>query len=234
MRKLIVANYKMNGNCEFFAEVQKKVNDLKVKDTNLVLCPPFVYLNKLNKLNKQIALGVQDVSNEINTKSTGQISPNMIKEFGAKYAIVGHSERRANGETDELVSQKVAVCVDNDLIPIICVGEKTKNSSISVLKKQVQSALSKIKCGKVIFAYEPVWAIGSGEIPTNENINKASGIIKSTAKKCGFDVDMLYGGSVNEKNCVELLKSEIDGFLLGGVSLKIDAYLKLVSEVENA
>lgn len=233
MQKLIVANYKMNGNSEFYNSVKSVINNLKVKDTEIVLCPPFIYLPNLKIKNKKVFVGVQDISIEVNSKSTGQISPNMIKEFGASYAIIGHSERRAIGETDDTVAYKVFNAVNNNINPIICVGEENKHSSLDVLKQQVVRALSKVK-KNVIFAYEPVWAIGSGEIPTISQINDAIYIIKSTANKIGFkDVKVLYGGSVNELNYKDLLKSNADGFLLGGISLNLEKFISLVQGVEN-
>ena len=233
MQKLIVANYKMNGNAEFYDSVKSVMNNLKVKDTEIVLCPPFIYVPNLKINNKNISVGVQDISIEINKKSTGQISPIMIKEFGAKYAIIGHSERRAIGESNEIVAAKVLNAVNNDLTPIICVGEEDKKSSLDILVKQVETALSE-NYDNIIFAYEPVWAIGSGEIPTNSQINKALNIIKETASKKGLNnIKVLYGGSVNDTNYMELLKTEADGFLLGGISLNTDKLISLIQGVEN-
>ena len=233
MQKLIVANYKMNGNAEFYDSVKSVMNNLKVKDTEIVLCPPFIYVPNLKINNKNISVGVQDISIEINKKSTGQISPIMIKEFGAKYAIIGHSERRAIGESNEIVAAKVLNAVNNDLTPIICVGEEDKKSSLDILVKQVETALSE-SYDNIIFAYEPVWAIGSGEIPTNSQINKALNIIKETASKKGLNnIKVLYGGSVNDTNYMELLKTEADGFLLGGISLNTDKLISLIQGVEN-
>ena len=233
MQKLIVANYKMNGSAEFYNSVKSVMNNLKVKDTEIVLCPPFIYLPNLKINNKNISVGVQDISSEINKKSTGQISPSMVKEFGAKYAIIGHSERRAMGESNEIVAAKVLNAVNNGLTPIICVGEEDKKSSLDILVKQVETALSE-NYDNIIFAYEPVWAIGSGEIPTNSQINKALNIIKETTSKKGLNnIKVLYGGSVNDTNYMELLKTEADGFLLGGISLNTDKLISLIQGVEN-
>ena len=104
MNKLIVANYKMNGNADFYKKVSQKVNSLKLKDT-VVLCPPFVYMSSLKLRNEKVCLGSQDIAGDVNKKSTGQISPKMLKEFDAKYSIVGHSERREIGETDYMISR---------------------------------------------------------------------------------------------------------------------------------
>lgn len=234
MHKLIVANYKMNGNISFYKSVQKTIKNLKVKDTEIVLCPPFVYVANLKIKNKNVSVGVQDISDAQNTKSTGQISSNMLAEFGVKYAIVGHSERRAIGETNEMVANKVLNATENNIVPIVCVGEENKKSSVDIVKEQVQTALSKIKSDNVIFAYEPVWAIGSGEIPNNKKIDKVISLIKDSAKESGFsNIKVLYGGSVNEQNYKDLLLTKADGFLLGGISLKLEKFISLVKGVDN-
>lgn len=228
MRKLIVANFKMNGDSEFYRSYIKNINKRLDKDTNFVLCPPFVYLSEFSKLKNKNAIGCQDIANIVNTKSTGQISPKMLKEFDVKYAVVGHSERRANGETDNLIAEKVDVCLSHEISPIICVGEPKKSSKIDYIINQVKIALSKNKNDSVIFAYEPIWAIGTGDIPTISKINKAIDLIKNTAKEMGANVQVLYGGSVNKENYIDLLNSKADGFLLGGVSLKVDDYIEIV------
>lgn len=227
MKKLLVANYKMNGNKGFYQKVNKSLNKLKLEDT-VVLCPPFVYMPFLNIKNKNIFVGAQDITNVVNTKSTGQTSPDMLKEFNAKFVIIGHSERRAIGETDFLVADKVCVAHAADLIPIICIGEQTKASGLGILENQVRVALSKAEKKEIIFAYEPIWAIGSGEQPTVEKIDEALNIIKNVSKEVGYEVKTLYGGSVNLSNYKEVCKSCADGFLMGGVSNKIDEFVKIL------
>lgn len=224
---IFVANYKMNGDKNFYSEVNKVMNKLKSKDT-VILCPPFVYMPFLDVKNKNMFLGSQDVCAVENKKSTGQISAKMLNELNVDYALIGHSERREIGETDEIVSKKVMLAQENGIIPIVCVGEKTKTSRLDVLKLQVEIALSNAQNKEIIFAYEPIWAIGSGEIPTIERINKALNLIKQIAKEKGFDVKVLYGGSVNLSNHNELKTSVADGFLMGGVSLKLDDFCAIV------
>ena len=131
MHKLVVANYKMNGNKEFYTFVQKKLNKLNIKDTNVVLCPPFVYLPFFKIKNNKITLGVQDISNIQKNKATGQTGPEMIVEFDARYAIIGHSERRAMGESNIIIAEKVKIAHDNGIEPIICVGGKSKTIKAS-------------------------------------------------------------------------------------------------------
>lgn len=231
MKKLVVANYKMNGNINFYKRINKVVNKLKVKDTNIILCPPFVYMPFFKLKNKNVFLGAQDVSMNDDDKSTGQICGKMLKEFNVKYCIVGHKERRELGETSEIVATKVKMAQIEDIVPIICVGEQTKTTNLNVLVGQVESALGKAENKELIFVYEPIWAIGTGKQPSKTKINKALKIIKDTAKKCGFNVLVLYGGSVNKTNIKEVSKCEADGVLLGGVSLKIDEFVEICKGV---
>ena len=227
MKKLLVANYKMNGDKNFYQKVNKVFNKLKSEDT-IILCPPFVYMPLLKIKNKSVCIGAQDVSNNDNKKSTGQISAKMLKDFGVQYCIIGHSERRAIGETDSIVAEKVFNAQKEDIVPIICVGEESFGEDLGVLTSQVEIALSKAENKEIIFAYEPVWAIGTGEQPTVTNIKKALKFIKITAKHCGHSVKVLYGGSVNASNYKEIKKSGVDGYLMGGVSLKLDEFVKIV------
>lgn len=227
MKKLFVANYKMNGDKNFYQKINKIVNKLKVKDT-VILCPPFVYMPFFKIKNKSVFLGSQDICTVENKKSTGQISARMLKEFDVKYSIIGHSEKREIGETDYVVSQKVEYAQQNGLIPIVCVGEKTKSAKLEVVIEQVKMALANAKSNDVIFAYEPIWAIGTGEQPSVNKINKAIKLIKGTAKECGFDCLVLYGGSVNLSSSKELNASNADGYLMGGVSHKIDEFVAIV------
>lgn len=227
MKKLLVANYKMNGNKNFYLNVDKVINNQKLEDT-VILCPPFVYMPFFNIKNENVKLGSQDIASVESKKSTGQINASMLKEFNVQYSIIGHSERRELYETNEIVANKVKYAQENGIIPIVCVGEQTKTANLNILLEQVKIALSKAQKMEIIFAYEPIWAIGTGEKPTVEQINDAIKIIKETAMDCGFDVRVLYGGSVNEKNYKEILTSNADGLLMGGVSLKVDDFIKIV------
>ena len=234
MHKYIVANYKMNGNSKFYVDAMKKINKVRCKDTKIILCPPFVYLSNLNIKNKYVELGAQDVSIQENKKSTGQISSNMLNEFKVKYVIVGHSERRAIHETDEMVSNKVKNALEHNIVPIVCVGEEKKNSKLDLVLEQVKIALTNVKQGdNIIFAYEPVWAIGSGETPTIKRINKVVEAIKNVIKEREINPICLYGGSVGRCNYQELNEADIDGFLIGGTSLKVDDFIEIAKGVDN-
>ncbi len=235
--RFVVANYKMNGNKKFYVSAQKKLNTLKLKDTKLVLCPPFVYVQNLKIKNKRIFLGVQNISSAVNNKSTGEISTKMLNDLGVKFVIVGHSERRALGESDEIVVKKVINAINSNITPIVCVGENGTNAGLDEVKNQVKAVLKGLKAGKIdkdreiIFAYEPVWAIGTGKIPTISEINKAVKLIRTSAK--GYNIKVLYGGSVSGDNYAEIFSAQIDGFLLGGVSLKVDEFTKIVKGVDE-
>lgn len=226
--KLLVANYKMNGDKNFYKAIQKVVNKVKVKDTKIVLCPPFVYMPFFKIKNKDIELGSQDISNVLNKQSTGQTSPKMLNEFNVTYTLIGHSERRALGETNEIVADKVKLAHEYNITPIVCVGESSKTANLDILVEQVKTALSKAENKQVIFAYEPLWAIGSGEQPTVERINQAIELIDETAKSVDFVTSVLYGGSVNATNYKEIEKSKASGLLMGGVSLKINDFVKIL------
>jgi len=222
---IFVANYKMNGDKNFYIKVNKIFSKFKSLDT-IVLCPPFVYTPFLNF--KKVNVGVQDLACVENKQSTGEISASMLADLGVKYAIVGHSERRAMGETDEMVALKVNMAQSYGITPIVCVGEKGKKDKVDVVSDQVKAALSMRVNDDIIFAYEPIWAIGSGEIPTVKQIDKVLKLIKDTATSCGVSTNVLYGGSVNLKNHKELRISTADGFLMGGVSLKLDDFVSII------
>lgn len=224
---IFVANYKMNGDKKFYQKVNKIFNKLESEDT-VILCPPFVYMSSLKLKNENVFLGSQDIAGYINKKSTGQISPIMLEEFNVKYSIVGHSEMREIGETDYMISRKVHMAHEFGIVPIVCVGEMNKDDALDILQQQVSIALSKAQQKEVVFAYEPVWAIGTGEQPTIKQINNAVKLIKQTAKECGYNVKVLYGGSVNLSSYEGLKKSNVDGFLMGGVSLKLDEFIQIV------
>lgn len=235
MRRLIVANYKMNGDKKLFAKIIKEVNKVKVRDTKIVLCPPFVYLDEFNLKNKNVELGCQDITNQENSKSTGQISPKMLLEFGVKYVIIGHSERRKIGETDEQINQKINICLNNKLKPIICVGEEKKSDKLDIVLEQINYALKNIDNNIIpIIAYEPVWAIGTGKLPAVNRINKMTRMIKAHLEKLGYiDSSILYGGSVGIDNYKMISDADIDGFLLGGVSLRIKEFIEIVKGIDN-
>lgn len=234
MHKIIVANYKMNGSKKLYRSILNKLNKLELKDTELILCPPFLYVPFFKISNDAIHLGVQDISNVINKKSTGQISPEMAKEFGVEYSIVGHSERRSLGETDELINQKIKVSLSSGITPILCVGERSKDESSNMVLNQMKNAIKGIKNHlKLIIAYEPVWAIGTGEIPSVAHVNRVTKSLRKYLDKVDIDYKILYGGSISDKNYQDMQRSDIDGFLVGGVSLEVNKFIEIVKGIDN-
>ena len=185
-----------------------------------------------------IGLGAQNVSKTSCGAYTGEVSATQLKSMGVKYCIVGHSERRKyQHETDEEINQKVKLLLKEEIIPIICVGEEKEeretNRQNEVIAKELEEALKDLTIEekkKVIIAYEPIWAIGTGLIPTNEEIEKIINLIKCHLP----NTKVLYGGSANENNIEELRKiSVIDGYLLGGISLKLEKLDIFLEKLEN-
>jgi len=233
-KKFCVANWKMNMNHDDSIEFLKRFRtyDLINNNTEIVICPSYTSL--FSCMNFQglpnVSWGAQDVSCKIDGSNTGEISIEMIENLGSSYVIVGHSERRASfNETNEHVAQKFINIYNSNLTPILCVGEEyedRKNETFaSTLKKQINSALSKISNFNkdIVLAYEPVWAIGSGASADIKTISETHALIKNiinkyTLKNC--NIWLLYGGSVNEDNSSEIISLEdVDGFLIGGASL---------------
>lgn len=243
MVKMIVANWKMYLSPKDSVELFK----IAVKYSGAVICPSFVALNQLSDLAKKngIGLGAQDCFWENRGAYTGEVSPLDLKNLGCEYVIIGHSERRNYfKETDEMIGKKVKASLSVGLIPILCVGEnkfERKNGKAGArvgeqLKKDL-AGLGKLKIGqKIIIAYEPVWAIGTGQACAPEVAVKMHQLIKDKVDKLiGVEnVRVLYGGSVDDKNIASYLKNaEIDGALVGGASAKKDIFLSLLSVVSN-
>lgn len=247
MRKIIVANWKMNPN--LLAEAKslfRKVRQASqgVKNVTTVICPPFVWLPLFSKQKKSIFLGGQDVFWETQGAFTGEVSPLMLKELGCQYVIVGHSERREFlGETNEMINQKVKAALKAGLKVVLCVGEKTrietKKSKVvsGVIEEQLQKALSGISTRLVLdilVAYEPIWAIGTGVADNPDDVLQASLLIRKVVAKLfsqekAEKIKVLYGGSVTSKNVASFLaQPNIDGALIGTASLKPEEFSKIL------
>lgn len=232
MSKLIIANWKLNPSSPIDAEKLAKESDL----AGLVIAPPFPFLEFVEAIIKKADLGAQDLFWEDAGAYTGEVSGAQLKSLKVSHVIIGHSERRLNlGETDEMVSRKVAIAVKDGLMPILCVGEtqaqRDKNKAVEVVEQEVRIGLSKIAGSKAeaVVAYEPVWAIGTGNPDTPENMLKMVKLIKGIAAKLDVQVRCIYGGSVNGGNAEDFLKyNEIEGALVGGASLKGEEIKKIV------
>ncbi len=244
-KKIIAGNWKMNKNHN---EAVELINTLKsgidTDKSDVVVCVPFVDLMPVSEAIKgtNINLGAQNMHFEESGAYTGEIAPAMLKELGVKYVIIGHSERRAYfGETDEIVNKKVKKALEHNIVPILCVGETLEereiNITIELVRVQVKKAfsgISKEDAKKVVIAYEPIWAIGTGKVATKEQAEEVCAEVrKVVAEVYGQDVaDIVriqYGGSVTGDSANELFNMpNIDGGLVGGASLKED-FIKVVN-----
>lgn len=236
-RPIIAGNWKMHNNISEAQDLIKALTPLiEKRDREVIVCPSFVCLSEAAKLIKdsEVALGAQNMHFEDKGAFTGEVSPAFLKEVGVSYVILGHSERRhIFGEKDDLINNKVKAALKHGLNPILCVGEtleeRETNITFDVIKNQIYGSLAGLEgenLGKLVIAYEPVWAIGTGKTATKEDANEVIGYIrKLLAEKFGGKVAentrILYGGSVKPANIKELMEmEEIDGALVGGASLK--------------
>jgi len=246
MRKQIVAgNWKMNTNKseaeEITRNVAKKLD--QTNDTKVILAPPFTNLDATHEIIEDlpIALASQNMYHEDKGAFTGEISVAMLKSFDVEYAIIGHSERRAVfNEDDDLLALKVKKCIEENITPIFCVGEeledRKENAHFAVVKRQLAKGLALLDqemFDDLIIAYEPVWAIGTGETASPEQAQEMHAYIRKeladlSSEKQANDCSILYGGSVKPNNAKELFaQNDIDGGLIGGASLKPDDFVAI-------
>ncbi len=232
--KFIIGNWKMNGSRELLREMIDKTNGITTEN-RVVLCVPFTMLGEKSNI---IAFGAQDVSTHERGAYTGEISASMLAAAGAKYVIVGHSERRMyHNETNDIVRAKAARALENGITPIICVGEtmdeKRAGKTLDVITSAVRESVPADVHGDIIIAYEPRWAIGAGITPTTAEISTAHRTIADTLSYMHLGgTPILYGASVNSKNVADIVAIEnVDGVLVGGASLKPDEFVPII---ENA
>ena len=245
-KKVIAGNWKMNmlpdEAIAFIEQIAPMVKDTK---NEVILCVPYtdLFYSLLNAQNTNIKIGAQNMHFAENGAYTGEVSPKMLKSIGVEYVIIGHSERRAYyGETDETVNKKLKAAFENELKPIVCVGEtleeREAGKAEEIITTQTRLALeglTKEQVKATIIAYEPIWAIGTGKTATSEDANNSIKSIRAeVAKNYGEDVAseviIQYGGSVKSSNAKELFEtSDIDGGLVGGASLKPDEFAKIVN-----
>ncbi len=246
-RKTVIAgNWKMNLNIQETRQFIRELKPLaaKAKWCDVVLCVPYLCIPAAVRAAKgaRIAIGAQNCHFEGSGAYTGEISPGMLAEAGVKYVIIGHSERRRdNNETDGTVNKKVLAALAAGLRPIVCVGEtlemRDNDVTLDVVRMQVKTALRGVmreQLRRVVIAYEPVWAIGTGYTATAEQANEVGEAIRATLRET-FDaraarsVSILYGGSMNTGNARELLaQPDVDGGLIGGASLKTESFGKII------
>lgn len=248
---LVIGNWKMNPQS---ASLSKKLGEQlkkslsKLKNVDVVIAPPTVYLDAVNSLSnngKNFLLGAQNAHHEKLGAHTGEVSLSMLASFNVSHIILGHSERRAGGETDEAINNKLIATIKAGLIGVVCVGEKKRDAGahyLSHIEAQIRSAFAKIpkvKLAQVVIAYEPIWAIGTGETATGSDVHEMRLFIEKVisdlyGRNLAQKVRILYGGSVNEKNARELfVEGTVDGFLVGGASLHAEEFANIVKAVQT-
>ena len=236
-KPFIAGNWKMNMTVE---SGKKLIEELKplVKDANctVALCVPAILIPEMTKAatGSNISIGAENVHFAASGAYTGEISAAMLKDYGVKFVIIGHSERRQYfGETDETVNKRTLTALENGLTPIVCVGEtlsqRENGETEKVLDTQLETGLKGVEdATKLVIAYEPVWAIGTGKTATDEQAQETIAYIRKKigqlfCPKCAEKIIIQYGGSMNAANCKGLMaQPDIDGGLIGGASLKTD------------
>ncbi|MBD3282045.1 MAG: triose-phosphate isomerase [Candidatus Portnoybacteria bacterium] len=219
--KLIIANWKMNPDNSLEAKELFRFFDDIESDNEVVICPPFAFLGLAPE---RTVLGGQNCFWKKEGSFTGEVSPLMLKDMGCRYVIIGHSERRdIFGENNEIINKKIKAVLEAGIIPILCVGEKKGDNANRVVVRQLEKGLEGIDSSNVIIAYEPVWAIGTGDFCSPEKADEIRKIIKEKVKS-----KILYGGSVNSKNVKSYIDKGFDGVLVGGASLKKEEFVSLV------
>ncbi len=246
MRKKIVAgNWKMNKTLQEGVALAKDINDLVTENgVTVILGTPFIHLTEVVNVvsNPQIFVSAQNCADQASGAYTGEVSAAMVKSTGAEYVILGHSERRSYyGETNEILNKKVKLALENDLIPIFCCGEvleeREAGNHFDVVKTQLKEALFDLSVEnfkKIVIAYEPVWAIGTGKTATSDQAQEMHKVIRDyLAEKFGAEVvndtSILYGGSCKPSNAGELFANpDVDGGLIGGASLKAEDFMGII------
>ena len=246
-RSMIAGNWKMNTSIAEAVELATAIAANKVNKNNaeVVICPPFTHLSEVCKsiAGSDIKVGAQNMYTELKGAYTGEISASMIKDTGCKYVIIGHSERRQYfKESSEFLNKKINVALDNDLIPIFCIGEileeREADKTLDVIKQQLSEGLkgmSPEQIAKVVIAYEPVWAIGTGKTATPEQAQEVHVYIRKligdlATQEVADNIIILYGGSMKPENVTDLMSQpDIDGGLIGGASLKADSFIQIIN-----
>jgi len=252
MRKPLVAgNWKMNKKkaeaFELVENLRKRKGEMP-ESVEVMIAPPAIYLSEMaSNADPRISIGAQDVSEHPDQGAyTGELSAEMLISAGVPYAIVGHSERRSyHGETDEVISEKIAACTNFGVVPVYCCGEsldeRESNRHFEVVKKQVTTALKSFSPEdpqNLVIAYEPVWAIGTGKTASAEQAQEMHAEIRKVlidlfGKEFASDVRILYGGSVKPGNAREIFAGpDVDGGLIGGASLNADDFISIVAAAD--
>jgi triosephosphate isomerase len=249
---LCIGNWKMYGTLAEARPLATGVRDglRRVKDVEVVLCPPFTALPAVGEIlaGTSLALGAQNCHPEASGAHTGEIAAPMLTELGCRFVLLGHSERRREmGETDELINRKVRAALGHGLTPVLCVGEtaeeRRQGLTFTTVEGQLRAGLAEVAAdgiGRVVLAYEPVWAIGTGATATPAQAGEVHGYLRGllselASKDTAAAIRIVYGGSVKPENADELAaEPEIDGALVGGASLNAQGFVTIVKKTARA
>ncbi len=244
---LIIGNWKMNGLAAQLSEIatlNKELGEMESKNFKAVICPPATLIRPAcAKAGDNVVIGGQNCHAEVSGAHTGDISAQMLQDAGAEYVIVGHSERRADcGETNAQVKAKAIAALNANITPIICVGEseaeRKSGNAIEIVLEQLNNSLpDELANDEIVVAYEPIWAIGTGLVPSIEDITQMhQAIHQALAKKLGENGEktpILYGGSMKAANSAQILEiAHVNGGLIGGASLKASDFLAIIKTVK--
>jgi len=252
-RAIVAANWKMNGGTALVNTIVDGLTSVELQsNVDVVICPSFPFLSelvsqsKVNKLDKAIHVGAQNVSAHESGAYTGEISTQMLQELSVKFVIIGHSERRSYyKETSSQIAHKLSAVLKAGLTPILCIGEseaeRIAGQTESVLASQLQPVIDEVgidNFADIVIAYEPVWAIGTGKTASSEMAQETHQFIRNflaqANESVATKVPLLYGGSVNASNCEELFaQTDIDGGLIGGASLQVEQFKKICSAAKG-
>lgn len=234
--KIIVGNWKMNGTVDALTEMVDAVSKLNI-ESRVILCVPYTMLRGGSNA---VMIGAQNVSKYDSGAHTGEISAKMVRDTGANVTLVGHSECRDELHDENAdVAARAKMAIENDLMPIICIGETAAERDMNMTHAVVEHGLresipSNASDGNFIIAYEPRWAIGAGVTPTKDEIRDVHKIIREILDDMGFtDTPILYGASITAKNSGEIMSIEnVDGVLVGGASLKLDDFIPIIKSAK--
>jgi triosephosphate isomerase len=245
MRKLAAGNWKMNGTLADLDQLHLLEQEFKDSSVDILICPPATLIHAANSATQTISIGAQNCHAQAKGANTGEISAPQIADLGARYVIIGHSERRQDqNETDAEVNAKAKAAYDAGLIAVICIGEtldqRDAGETLDVLGRQLAGSVpATANSENTVIAYEPVWAIGTGLVPTTEQIAQAHEFMRTTLLvshgSTGQDMRLLYGGSVKGSNANDIFAvANVDGALVGGASLTAADFGPIITALEQA
>jgi triosephosphate isomerase len=249
MQKLIMGNWKMNGNSASIKELCQGISEVKYDNSKVAVAvfPSSVYVKEvISQLPKQIGVGLQNITFYDDGAYTGELSVNMLKDIGCDYLLIGHSERRSLfGESNQDVFKKLEKIIDTTITPVVCIGESLEDRESGKLEQVLANQLALIlenlsveQLAKVVIAYEPVWAIGTGVVASLEQVQETHKFIRSTVAKIdenlAKNMKIVYGGSLKAGNAKDILSlPDVDGGLIGGASLKASEFNEIINQANK-